>query len=297
LLPAVSAGLMVLLACTAGCRQAEKSKAGTAEERLGLAWQALRLTEYRTAVSQFEAVAEVAVPGSETHLQAIYGQGCTWWLRQEGAKPDKARALFEQVIALAAESEMAGWSRLALARMLHLVPVGTEVDYPAVRAAYQQVIDASPDHPAAAEAFLYQQATHLIDGGEEGARTALGNLRERLSEDPDDPFAGALLRLSSECCKALGDVDGELAELLIAHRVGVTAPDALDADHSNTYWQIATIAEFKAGRLDVARKYYRRLLDEYPTDMRGFSAEKALERIAGVERRLTAGNDMPGETE
>ena len=54
------------------------------------------------------------------------------------------------------------------------------------------------------------------------------------------------------------------------------------------YWQVATTAEFLAGRLDVARTYYQKLIDEYPLDYRKFGARQALARMDRLEQNLRA---------
>jgi hypothetical protein len=54
------------------------------------------------------------------------------------------------------------------------------------------------------------------------------------------------------------------------------------------YWTVATIAEFEVGDFDTARKYYRKLLAEYPHDQMVFGAKQALKRMDDLEAKLRA---------
>ena len=55
------------------------------------------------------------------------------------------------------------------------------------------------------------------------------------------------------------------------------------------YWNLATIAEFEVGDFDTARKYYRKLIEEYPTDIRLYGAKQALKRMDEVEAKIRGG--------
>jgi hypothetical protein len=110
-----------------------KEETRTAKEMLAAAWQNFQLTEYNTSLNLFEKITDMTEKKDAIHLKALYGLGNVWWLRQEGYDKELAAEYFNQVIETAPESDMASWSRLALARMLHLVPVGSEVDYKKVR--------------------------------------------------------------------------------------------------------------------------------------------------------------------
>ena len=57
------------------------------------------------------------------------------------------------------------------------------------------------------------------------------------------------------------------------------------------YWNIAYAAEFEAGNFAVAREYYRRLMNEYPQDVRIFGVRKALERMDAIEAALREGRN------
>jgi tetratricopeptide (TPR) repeat protein len=87
---------------------------------------------------------------------------------------------------------------------------------------------------------------------------------------------------------------GEQKERL---QVEIESLDATEVDPENPYnefawqyWNIATIAEFEMGDFTIARKYYQRLLDEYPRDRRVYGAKQALKRMDEVEAQLRTAN-------
>jgi len=151
-----------LSACAlTGC--VHKAAVGTPAEQLATAWSDYRLGEFSSAQVGFEGVVAGAKPGSGPHLQGLYGLATTWNLRRPGEDTGKAATLYRELLRLAPTNDLAAWSQLALARLQHLVPVGEEPDYPAVRKAYQEVIDRFPQHLAGEEAFIYQQSTYLLN--------------------------------------------------------------------------------------------------------------------------------------
>src|SRR5258708_7127045 len=62
-------------------------------------------------------------------------------------------------------------------------------------------------------------------------------------------------------------------------------------DRSTAYWNIAYAAEFEAGNFARAREYYRRLMNEYPQDVRIFGVRKAFERMDAIEEALREGRN------
>jgi len=60
-------------------------------------------------------------------------------------------------------------------------------------------------------------------------------------------------------------------------------------NNATDYWFIATLAEFSVGDLETARDYYRRLVEEYPTNVNAFPSKEALKRIDRIEEGLSRG--------
>jgi tetratricopeptide (TPR) repeat protein len=276
----------VLLAAAAGCRRAAIS--GTPEDLVRAAWNEYRLGEFARALDRFEAARAAAQPGSDLHLHALYGLGTTWNLRRPGQDPARARTFFEDILQRAPRHDLAAWSSLALARMKHLVPVGQDPDYPAVRTAYRGVMDRFPDHLAAKEAFIYLMATHVATLEEKELLYAVEELKRFIRDNRSGEFVGPASSLLAVSYTALGRQEERLAVELAALKTTEQDPTNPFTELAWAYWNIATIAEFEVGDFAAAREYYRRLIAEYPQDQRVYGARQALARMDQVEERLRA---------
>lgn len=245
-------------------------------------WSCYRLGEYNQALAHFDQALH-----SPLRLQALYGKAITWDLRQPVATQNDplAESLYRQIIREAPDDDLAAWSSLALARMKHLVPVGQDPDYAKVRAAYQEVIDRYPRHLAGQEALIYQQSTLIQSLDTNATRQAIGRLLAFVKEQPDSKFISAAYNLLAQGYETLGDADLQLdARIKEIETLEVDASSP--TDNAGRYWQVATTAEFLAGRFDVARTYCWKLIEEYPLDFRKFGAKQALARMDEMERKL-----------
>ena len=278
-------GLLLAAGCT---RPAVPPDAG---RRVQEGWSKFRLGEYDQALKVFDQVLEIPNLAPEVRLQALHGKATACDLRQPVPSQDDGQAaeLYRQVIAENPAHDLAAWSSLALARMLHLLPVDQEPDYDAVRAAYQDVIDRYPRHPAGQEAFIHQQSTLVMTLDTNQTRAAVANLEEFLKTRPDSKFAAAAWALLAQGFETLGEPDRQLeARIREIETLEIDPSSPAASDLSLRYWQIATTAEFLAGRLGIARTYYRKLIDEYPLDYRKFGAKQALARMDRLEQSLLA---------
>jgi tetratricopeptide (TPR) repeat protein len=281
--------LCLALGLGAGCRATDRTTPPTT--LLAQGWNAYRLGDYNVALTRFEDLLDRADLEPEVRLNALYGKAVTLDLRQPvpSQQDEEARGLYERIAREAPEHDLAAWSRLALARMEHLLPVGEEPDLLRVRAAYQQVVDAHPTHRAGQEALIYQQATLVQSLDPAQATQAIARLQAFLREQPESPFVSEAYNLLAQACETLGRYDAQLdARLQEIQHLEVDPSSPAASDFSWRYWQLATTAEFLAGRLDVARLYYQKLIDEYPMDFRKFGARQALERMEQLEQRLRA---------
>lgn len=279
----IAVGTLLLLlaaACT------ERQKPSDPHEQVTAGWRAYRLADFTRAVTLFDDAAARTPEKSDTHLQALYGLATSWNLRRPDADPVKAAALFQKVVDQAPSHDLAAWSLLALARIKHLVPVGDEPDYVAVRKAYQECISRFPEHLAGEEAFLYLQSTLVATLSEDDARTGAAALEKFISNRPTSVFISPACSLLAQCYAALHQPDKRLAAMIKA--VDTEERDPLNPvqDKALGFWTIGTIAEFEAGDFDAARHYYRRLIAEYPNDIRCYGAKVALKRMDEMETKL-----------
>ncbi len=289
----LSAGIAGAL-CAAGilcsCRRAETLPKKPPEKLIALGWNDFRLREYNRALRRFEAAARNSATGSQERLQALYGMATVWNLRLPLVDQDKKQAekIYRQLIAEAPQSDLAAWSMLALARMKHLVPPGQNPDYDEVRRAYRQVIERYPDHLAAEEAFIYLQSTYVATLRPEPTRRAVEALKKFIREHPDSGFVSAAWSLLAVSYDTLDMQKERLDAELQALKTREVDPTNPFQENAWQYWNIATIAEFEVGDFETARKYYRKLIEEYPTDIRRYGCEKALKRMDEIEQRIRA---------
>ncbi len=277
------AWLALLLA--AGC--ARQQIASGSNDNLAEGWINYSLSEFDRAIGFFNKALAQAPANSEEALQALYGLATTWNLRRPGEDPEKAAQFYRQILETAPNHDLAAWSALGLARQKHLVPVGQDPDYPEVYKAYRGVMERYPGHLAAQEAFLYLNAGRLSTLTAPEARTALTAL-ESYVQNPSNAFLGPAWSLMAVAQTTLGDqqkrFDAEVHSLELTE-VDPTNPFTEFVGH---YWNLATIAEFELGDFDQARKYYRKLIEEYPQDIRIYGARQSLRRMDEMEARFRA---------
>ena len=291
--PNATRAVALVLACAAwlagslaGCDRGAPGEPG-AQLRSG--WDYFRAAEFQLAQREFERALAGAPRGSDVRQHALYGLATTLALRRPEPDPDGAAARFTQLIEESpADSDLVAWSTLALARLHHVTPVGQAPDLNVVRRQYQVVIDRFPAHPAADEALLHQQSTYLIARDHDDARLALARLEQFVRERRGSPWTSAALGLIACCHDVLGDPNARLAAEIAALEAGELDASNPNANAAGSYWGIAGLAEFEVGDFDVARRYYRKLIEEFPTDQRAYAASLALKRMDAVEARLRA---------
>ncbi len=277
----------LIVALTTASMRLLPGKAGAenpAADPLVQGWKKFRMAEYSPSEKEFERARRAAKPGSEAMTKALYALAVVNWLRTPDADKPKAKKLFEQLIKEAPAHELAVWSKLALVRMKHVVPVGETPDYPGLCVEYEKLYAAYPDHPAGMEAFAYAQEARMISFKPEDARMTVTAMRAFLDKTPDPRFACWAWDLLSRAHKILNEGDEQLKDKLMVLKTKELDPTNPRMDNSILYWEIATIAQFEVGDLATAKEYYQKLRAEYPRDMRNFAARRALERIDKIEK-------------
>jgi tetratricopeptide (TPR) repeat protein len=283
-----------------GCQEkTEKS----ADDLLADGWKFFLAADYEHAKPALEAAAQGSVGNTDLHQRALYALANFWNLRRPDYDRPLAAKLYQEAVDLAPNTDTAVWSLLALARMKHVVPPGEDADLDAlkklhsdfgpIREAYQKVIDQFPEHPAAAEAFLYQQSTFVasLDAGE--ARQAVAAIAAYLAAHPKAKFESALYTLMGQAHYTLGEYKDHLACEIKAVETRPIDPTNPKDDYAQPYYQVACVAEFEVGDFATARHYYKMLIEKYPVDIRGAEARTALVRMDAVEAMARAGTLRP----
>lgn len=287
-------GLLVSVLVLCGCGDATEH--GSSSELLEKAWTEYRMGEYRQAIKAFETVRSDHPETEPCHLMALYGLATTWNLRLPSGDQDQkeARALYGRVVELDPDSDLAAWSLLAMARMLHLVPVGKDPDYAAVRAAYANVYAQYPEHHAGHEAFIYNQAALVQTWERAPVAQAAADMRAFIKRHPDSALLSAAYEVLAAAYEVLCQPRERVDALVSGLEALIITPDNPTQENSWRYWRIATLAEFEVGDFGTARRFYKRMIEEYPQDIRRYGAEKALRRMDALEEKL---RNTPAEAE
>ncbi len=291
---AVSAAVLLL---SVGCARQDEAASESVPDLIQSAWTSYRLNEFHDAILSFEAARAAAEPGSDDWAMATYGLGIAWDLRRPGEDPKKATALFTEVLETAPSSPIAPWVELALVRQKHLVPVGQEPDYDAVKAGFQHIIDAYPGHLAAKEAFLYLEGIRLSEGINEPeklealSRAAESNLLAYIDAQnaaSNTEFVSPAWSLLTVAYVNLDEQEKRLRAEEESFSHVETDPNDPSVEYAWAYWNIATIAEFEVGDFETARRNYRKLIEEYPNDIRVHGCKTALKRMDDLEAAIRA---------
>jgi len=290
----VSLGLALAVVGCGEKPSAEAAKGGGAlcEDKIAEGWTLFQAGDFEHTLPAFE-MAVKAADTTPLKQKALYGLATTWNLRRPGYDRGLARKLYNELLALDDKSDTAAWTLLALARMDHLVPPSENpdfdtlktlhVDYGPVRTAYQEVIDAFPDHPAGQEAFMYLQCTYVTTLDRDDAAKAIAAITAYLKDHPKADFESALYNLLGQAHYNRGEYREHLDAEIKALETRAIDPTNPYQDYGQLYYQVACVAEFEVGDFATARKYYQKVIDEYPVDIRGAHCRAALDRMDAVE--------------
>ena len=133
---------------------------------------------------------------------------------------------------------------------------------------------------------MYLQSIRVQTLNPDQVRDAADALEGFVLRYPESQFMSAVQALLSACYEVLKKPELQLAaEIRALDTIPVDASNP-KVENSGRYWRIATIAEFEAGDFETARRFYRRLIDEYPQDIRIYASEQALKRMDALEAEL-----------
>jgi len=284
-LTCVIAGLLLFPAC------GSKQTLSAPDQEIREGWKQYRLSEFNSAVQIFQSVQASEPRGSDYHLQALYGEASCWNHRRDGRDIARAVAGYRAVAEEAPQSPLAAWCALDIVRTRHLAPADQTIDYEKLIRDYADVYRSYPETPAGEEAFLYESSLSLPAANREQARKILDSVTTFLSAHPKTPFLSQFYGIIAECYRKGDDQDRRIDYMIKAVGAREVDPSNPIDDRSTAYWNIAYAAEFEAGNFALAREYYRRLMNEYPQDVRIFGVRKALERMDSIEAALREGRN------
>lgn len=237
--------------------------------------------EFEDAYETFARVRAQAPAGSELLRKATFAQAvaCHQWQPSGEARIDEARRLYQQ-LADAGEGEEAVQSLLRLGRLAEMSDFfGDKEDLPKAREVYQQVMTRWPQRPEAGEACLRLAAAWAQTLEPADVRKGVAAIDAWLAAHPHEPKAAIMLQYLSELHWAfLRDAKSAVAALVEADRRGFDC----DGREWQYCWRIARLAEEQLQDRELAIRYYRKIITDYPKSGSAWDSQQELKRL-GVE--------------
>lgn len=273
--------LVVAAAAIAGCGVGAASINKTPEQLVEQGLDELGRYEFAEAYETFALVRATAPAGSEVRRKATFAQAvaCHQWQPASEARIGEAESLYLQ-LADAGEGEEAVQSLLRLGRLAELSDYfGDKEDLAKAREVYQQVMARWPQRPEAGEACLRLAAAWAQTLDPADVRKGIAAIDAWLKAHPDEPKAAIMLQYLSELhWTFLKDARSSVACLVEADRRGFDC----DGREWQYCWRIARLAEEQLKDRDLAIRYYRKIIIDYPKSGSAWESQQELKRL-GVE--------------
>ena len=257
------------------------------------AWQDYRLGDFDRANNLFQRVEGSSSETQPEYAESLLGQASIWNTRQDERDPARADALYAKIEQLDPRGPIGAWAMLDRVRVGHLRRADETLDYQALARSYRQVRERYPGSAAGDEGYLQALALEEINASPSQAISLLNEYKTFLTKHPQSVYRGPIHAAMARLFGKLGQPQKKLAEL-------VASLEFREIDRGNpnellvwNYWEIAVAAEFDAGNFPVARAYYQKIIQEYPSDLLVFRCRQALKRMDFVEGELRAGRKIP----
>jgi len=283
-----------------------KVGAETSDAAFEKGWVYYRLTEFNLAQTYFEASYDLATNDMQ-RIRALSSQADVWNYRNTGHDRKKAAEIYKRIIEEDTSKAWAPWAALALVRQAQWKAIDQfpdledpvdkdgnpvlEDDKPVLGLIklYRAVMTDYPGTMAAEEAFLYLQTLRIAQLQDDVLATGVEELEEWVVANPDSKLlsrAYAMLghgyHLQRQGVKYIGAL-AKSSEIALIQGQNENIPQA---DQSENYFKMGVAAQFDAGDFEMARKYYRMLIEEAPTDQRVFIAEQHMAQMDEYEESV-----------
>jgi len=280
------AALLVLSACV-GMVSAERNSRELSA--LQQAWDAFNNYDYRAADRLFRKALDRS-RDEGGRAEALYGRGVSSQLKRPVTffTTAAARDSFQEIIADYEESELRPLALFSLARLYDLQGVKSpEEDLKQARLLYGRCVEQYPVHPIAHEAALRYAETYTDTLNREQVKKGIAILDDWLAEHPDNVLKGLMsLAISDAYLYGLEDHANSQKYYVQYVENGVYN----SRKRGDAYWRIAFIAHHKTDDPELAKKYYKKILDELSLDIRAQRAIDALKELGedttGYEQAL-----------
>ncbi len=271
------AGLAGLCLLLAGCGWG-RDRTAVLEEELARAGAYLDALNFRFALPIYAAVYR-ELPVEDSHwLEAAFGYAnCLWHVAPPSRQNiNRAIEVFERIAAEAPGTDWAAAARLSLARIEMLRNFPGDQENPAGAIPILERLLDEAEGPIRHEAMLRLAECHRMDfDNPESLRTARALLTGWLERYPDNPLASVMWeQVGLLDLLSFNDPAGALAALMQAEAIGFGDPGR----KGQLLWRMAVLGE-QTGRMDLAVRYYQKLILEVPASGRAYEAQQALQRI------------------
>ena len=250
-------------------------------QALAKAWEEFEFYDYASAERLLRPLVHGRATG-DMHAEALFALANCFEHRQPRtqANLDQARRYYALLITDHPDSTLAPWARLAQARMVDL---GVERGDPdRARPLYRAVIDRHGGHDAAEEATLRLAQTLTNDADSARRRQGVDVLEAWLAAHPRSRLAGSMHQVVGHAYQfGLADDRRAVAHYVAAAELGVRNHSQL----GDVCYRIAYLAQHKLKDYGLARRYYRKLIDEIFRDRRAYRAKVAIRQMDQQEKR------------
>ena len=283
---ALVAVLLAVVFC-AGCG-GKKVEAESSDDAFQTGWINYRLLDWTRAMRCFEM--SVALATNDTQrMRGLYSQADVWNFATQGRSADRAVGLYKRVVEEDTEGVWAPWAALALARMEHTKASPELPEIKVLEEAYGKVIDNYPGHVAADEAFMHLQHARLVRGEDETIAKAIAETEAWVEARKDSVFlpTGYGVMAHGHMLQGRGKeyIDALVAavELSLQQQQNSMLPPT---DQVGNYFRIGMAAQLDSGDFDVAREYFKKMIETSPWDQRIFLVEQRLKMMDEFEERV-----------
>lgn len=263
------------------------------EPSLALAWKKFQEGEIDAAGRMFQSIGSKAPTGSEERWKALYGEANWRAFSEKDRDVGKAVELFRKVEdGVPPEDELAAWSAFEAAQLGFIETTYSERDYAMASKSFLETHRKYPESAAGDEAFVVGMNLARL-ASEPSWTEVIAECEEFLRKRPEGPWTSRVLLLMAEGFAKLGEFQKQRDCLARSLAVEGLRQGTLSRDNSTDIWNIAYLSEFEIGDFVTARKFYTRLIEEYPRDNRVFLARKAMERMEEIENAVKRGEQLP----
>ncbi len=280
--------LVVALLGVGGCTRTDYAGEDSAA-LLEQAREQVKIFNFAIAQPMFAQLTQDLKEGSDDWSEAMIGLAVCAWHRSPNG-PDHvatARTALERLVAEeSAGGRFKAHAAFMLGRIAEVLDYPTDVvDLEQARKHYRRVIETWPQAPIAPEAELRLAGSYLQEfASADRVREGIAVLERWLAKYPGHMGSSLAARLIGDAYHlSLDDHDTAFQWYLRAAEMGLLNT----AQEGNFYWMLASLAEEEDRDVDVAVRYYQKIIQETPRSGRAYEAQL---RLAALRERFPERN-------